>query len=581
MEGESKQIRAPGYRPLARGRRTASTVLLLGLLTLVCAVWTSWSRLDEVWWIHRLEVDDDEGKAIALSELMKINSIRVAPHIARYALDGSRFGVLQSARQILGIEREPGLVTWAVDPLRPAEDHLRDILCEGPPRLKIQALAVLIRVRASESVGLQWKTLQKLKRFKVNAEWRRVLVEMESRFHPGRLLEEIWENPRGAGNRHCWSIRAAGILRLKDAIPRLGELSACGDFDISLAAEQALENFRCPEGDEALVRCLLGWRYPAFVRAASALLERDRDLLDRTLSGVVAPREWRYWQGIFLARCGNPAAVPLLCSLNRTAILDRATYEQIIRLAARAQKDHTREPPICLQAHPGKGKEDLADLHELPIKNGIYNERQVSALVEMLKNRSAQARRGAVFDLLRLGPGARGAVPALIQSLQDPDSRVRAYSADALARIGLDADSALPAILELLKDRSSMSRCYQPVAAHVARALRCYGRKARRALPALLEALEDREYSIRSEAALSISWIAPEVASGNPGLLKVLVEILDHGDGDNRIEASLALGKLGLTVDDARRALHSGFGRVSFSAQSISEFAEFPGNGGS
>jgi HEAT repeat protein len=59
----------------------------------------------------------------------------------------------------------------------------------------------------------------------------------------------------------------------------------------------------------------------------------------------------------------------------------------------------------------------------------------VPVLLEILKDRDAENRRGAVFVLGQIGPDAREALPALKQSLKDPSSEVRQAVENSLKAI--------------------------------------------------------------------------------------------------------------------------------------------------
>ena len=110
-------------------------------------------------------------------------------------------------------------------------------------------------------------------------------------------------------------------------------LSTANHLDTSVAAERSLEDFSGPKANQALVRCVLGWQYNAYVHACNALLKRDKALLTNTLLEAKPPKECRYYQGLFLARCDDAAAVPILCEKVPTyQIIDREMFAHIARL---------------------------------------------------------------------------------------------------------------------------------------------------------------------------------------------------------------------------------------------------------
>ena len=206
------------------------------------------------------------------------------------------------------------------------EDSLERALANAPPEARILALSILMRVKAPHSVELQYKALQELKALQKGPLWTTLLSEMEKEFDP-QTLEVILNTPTEVisspeqkfdTGKHFkvplhWAVRAAGVIKDKTAVPRLAELSTAENTYTSLAAEKSLEDFSGKEADQALAKCLLGWRYNAYINAAEALLKRDKELLNTTLMSVAAPEKCRYMQGIYLAMCDNPAAVPILC----------------------------------------------------------------------------------------------------------------------------------------------------------------------------------------------------------------------------------------------------------------------------
>jgi hypothetical protein len=222
--------------------------------------------------------------------------------------------------------------------LHPYEDALEAGLGQPDPARKLQALVLLMRVSAPHSVELQWKALNELEDLPARPGLPALLQDLKARFSESAIGAALQRQPpedRYEGDSTLsWNARAAGILRLRRLLPRLVELSRGEHLHVSLAAERSLEDFEGPEGDEALAQCLLGWQYDAYVRAGRALLVRNAPLLKRVLAAETAPDKCRYWQGILLARCDDPAAVPILCeAIPKTGIIDAEMFEHIARLA--------------------------------------------------------------------------------------------------------------------------------------------------------------------------------------------------------------------------------------------------------
>jgi hypothetical protein len=236
------------------------------------------------------------------------------------------------------------------------EDALEVALENKDPEIRVQALAVLLRCKAAHSAAEQWKTLQDLKKVDKGPLWSTLLEEMETHFDARRLTEALKAPPPEEGfysdsslngilererqqNLYYWHVRATGARKLKEQLPRLAELSLSRGIYISLAAEKSLEDFEGNDGDQALARCLLGWRYNAYVHAADALLKRNKKLLENSLLQAAVPDDCRYIQGIYLAKCDNPEAVPILCeTVGKVHIIDGSMFAEIARLATHAQQ---------------------------------------------------------------------------------------------------------------------------------------------------------------------------------------------------------------------------------------------------
>ena len=252
-------------------------------------------------------------------------------------INGSTFTFLESPFLKPAVQ-----FSCAVSP-HPYEEVLESALGSQTPELKLQALVVLLRARAPASVHLQWQALNEIEGQGGNLVLRRFLQELKSCFDPQVLEREIQRNPPqdrySDDPRLSWAIRAAGVTRVTAALPRLVAFCTSTNLDASLAAERSLEDYPGPEGDEALVRCILGWQYDAYVRASWALLARNPRLLHKTLSGIRAPDECRFHQGLFLAKLNDTEAVPILCeTVGKYQIIDAEMFREIGRLATDDQR---------------------------------------------------------------------------------------------------------------------------------------------------------------------------------------------------------------------------------------------------
>jgi HEAT repeat protein len=87
----------------------------------------------------------------------------------------------------------------------------------------------------------------------------------------------------------------------------------------------------------------------------------------------------------------------------------------------------------------------------LPTPTLVPGDRSVSELIQGLKSEDVGVRRRAIFDVGRVGPEARDAVPALIEILlSEEEEYVRQAAAHSLGRIGPDARAAIPALTKAL-----------------------------------------------------------------------------------------------------------------------------------
>jgi hypothetical protein len=233
----------------------------------------------------------------------------------------------------------------------PYEDALEEVLSKGLPETKVQALAILMKVSASSSVPQQWKALTELSKLKDREQWKPLLAEWQKCFDPQALKGHLQNNPPAdeyarAPETFLWAIRAAGVIRNEGALERLVQLSCSDNIDTSLAAERSLEDFTGARANQALASCLLGWRYNAYVHAGDALVTRDKELLVKTLLNAKVPPKCRVHQGIFLARCNHPAAVPILCEeLPTYQIIDKEMFEHISRLGLREHAELIKALP--------------------------------------------------------------------------------------------------------------------------------------------------------------------------------------------------------------------------------------------
>ncbi len=195
----------------------------------------------------------------------------------------------------------------------------------------------------------------------------------------------------------------------------------------------------------------------------------------------------------------------------------------------------------------------------------------IDKLAEQLGARENTVRREAAYQLSKLGPAAKAAMPALIKALDDPDKQVWTSALGVLAGLGSEAQEAIPALILHLDTRKAPSMRQRDVRqsflriaftltrigpaaipplittlqsddagarAAAARALGGMGATAHDAIPALIGNLNHREQPVRSEAADALGLIGREA-------VPALGAALGNGDAAVRAGAALALAQIG------------------------------------
>jgi hypothetical protein len=254
-------------------------------------------------------------------------------------------------------------VQFSCSPTVGQDPSIEAAMLEGKDPDRLVALALLMRVRAPDSVDKQRDTLDALS--KRHPEWASALAELRVAFEPAPILAALAKDPptdwHDDAAAHCWAIRAAAITGLDAAIPRLGELSTVHVLDLSLTAVKSLEESTGEAADRALAQCVLGWQYDAFEHAARALRKRNLAVLHEALLSAEPPEDRRYDYGIFLAWCDDTKAVPILCDtvkgISFGAKWNVDHFELIEKLA-------TKDQLSVIEALPGNVRPDQRERAE-------------------------------------------------------------------------------------------------------------------------------------------------------------------------------------------------------------------------
>ena len=162
----------------------------------------------------------------------------------------------------------------------------------------------------------------------------------------------------------------------------------------------------------------------------------------------------------------------------------------------------------------------------------------VEKLAQQLAASEAGARRDAAFQLGKIGPGAKAALPALVKALQDSDKQVWSFSIAAITALGPEAKDAIPALLDGLNSRTGRDRDRRQGMVRYAYALTRIGPEA---IPPLIKALSADDSGLRAGAARALGGMGPGAKEAIPALR----ENFGHGEASVRQEATDALALIG------------------------------------
>ena len=97
----------------------------------------------------------------------------------------------------------------------------------------------------------------------------------------------------------------------------------------------------------------------------------------------------------------------------------------------------------------------IAFLFGVAISCAAENASDIAKLKADLGASDRDTRREAGFQLQKLGPRAKAALPELIKALDDPDRQVWASAVAAIAAIGPDAKDAVSVLIEAFSSTGS------------------------------------------------------------------------------------------------------------------------------
>ncbi len=200
------------------------------------------------------------------------------------------------------------------------------------PSIRLQALVILMRVKAPRSIEDQKRTLEELRRVMVDPLALALLERLRKEFSEAHLRPVLAQDR--ADFERQWAIRAAGIEQHRDFLPRLAQLATSKDMDTSLAAVRSLEDFTDASANAALLECVLAWEYDSSERAARKLMQRAPEFLKQGLLAHIPRENYRHRWALMLGRLDAPKSVPALCeTVVRRSIIDREMFDLIEKLA--------------------------------------------------------------------------------------------------------------------------------------------------------------------------------------------------------------------------------------------------------
>ncbi len=180
-------------------------------------------------------------------------------------------------------------------------------------------------------------------------------------------------------------------------------------------------------------------------------------------------------------------------------------------------------------------------------------------LAQQLGASEVGTRRDAAYQLQRLGPAAKPALPALIKALDDDDKQVWSSAVTAIAALGPAATDAIPKLIGALDTSALRGRRQRDGRQLVMRSAYALSRMGPAVIPPLVEALGKEDAGLRIGAAHALGPMGAEARAAIP----LLVTNLADGRDPVREESALALSQIGpaagpalvvaLSDGDARR----------------------------
>ncbi len=212
--------------------------------------------------------------------------------------------------------------------------------------------------------------------------------------------------------------------------------------------------------------------------------------------------------------------------------------------------NHLPPSPIVMRAIPPSRR--LAVALSFLLTTLAHADPALDSLKTKLASTEIPQRREAIYDLSKLGPAAKAALPELIKATDDQDKQVWSGALTIIAELGPEAAEAIPALIEGLDSRKVRGGRERDRAQATLRTAYALAQIGPAALPALIGAMESDNTPRRLGAARALAHLGPSAAPAVDALLKNL----GHHEEFVRREVTDALGQIGApAVPGLTRAL--------------------------
>jgi HEAT repeat protein len=227
----------------------------------------------------------------------------------------------------------------------------------------------------------------------------------------------------------------------------------------------------------------------------------------------------------------------------------------VAHMSARAIVELDPDPAILRPAmEAAMAKADAATSQRIIAAYASLGPKVVPLAIKALNDKDANRRARALMVLGRLGPDAAPAVPDLIAAFKSGDAKQRTEVLFVLGAIGPKAAPAVEPVAAALADSD------RDVMLTAGYCLGKIGPGAKSAVPALQKMLASDDKMAKLTGAWALLQIQPDDEAQGKKAVPLLAEALTHEREFVRIEAAMALGKLGKAAASALPALEAASG---------------------